>query len=322
MANHGTKQYEPDYICWHETEFMADRLVVRMTPHQRLMYRSLCQAAMFCSTRPYLPDVDTELYVLADADTLEQWKQNRDAVLVKFYPVEIDGKPMLAHKRLLADWDRIIEIVNQKRAAASSGGKARAKQMASTSQADAAKLKLKAETEIETEIKTENKQETEIETANKQETEIETETANRNGNSKGAVADGVSEPGQQGYTREDQERYIYGIAALFENYVPNGADPQLFTPLLPSNQPQKIASAMRWAFTRSSGWGSGKPAEITSAEQFVRAFPEIAKQYDKYYASAAKKPHEVDNDFSEPDSEHPPMPDEDDVELSKIFEVE
>jgi hypothetical protein len=308
MANHGTQQYQPEYICWHEIEFMADRLVVRMTPHQRLMYRSLCQAAMFCSTRPYVADDDTELFVLADADSLEHWQQNRDAVLVKFRPVEIDGKPMLAHKRLLSDWERIIEIVNQKRAAASNGGKARAKQMASTSQADAAKLKLKLKTNTETE----NKQET------------ETQTSNRNGNSKGTVAGGFSFPAQQEYSREEQERYICGIAALFEKYVPNGVDPHLFTPLLSSNQPQKIASVMRWAFTRSSGWGKGKPGEITSAEQFIRAFPEIARQYDKYHARATKKPHEVDNDFPEPDSEYPRLPDEADVELSKskIFEIE
>lgn len=92
--------------------------------------------------------------------------------------------------------------------------------------------------------------------------------------------------------------------------------------LLPSNEPQKIASAMRWAITRSSGWGKGKPCEITSAEQFVSAFPEIARQYDKYYARAAKKPHEVDNNFPEPDSEYPPFPDGEDVEKGRVFEVE
>lgn len=134
MASDSKKQFKLDYVCWHENEFMADRHVVRMTPHQRLMYRSLCQAAMFCSTRPHLPDDDDQLFILADADSLEHWKQNRDAVLVKFYPEEIDGKPMLAHKRLLADWDQILEGVNQKRAAASRGGQARAKQMAGTSQ--------------------------------------------------------------------------------------------------------------------------------------------------------------------------------------------
>src|ERR1019366_1215977 len=306
MANHSKQQYQPDYICWHETEFMADRRVVRMTPHQRLMYRSLCQAGMFCSTRPYVPDDDIELFVLADADSLEHWKQNRDAVLVKFHPVEIDGKPMLAHKRLLADWDQINESVNQKRAAASSGGKARAKQMAGTSQADAAKLKLKANTETES----------------KQESETQTQTANRNGKSKNTVAGGISGPVQQECSREEQERYICGIAALFENYIPTRADADVFTPLLSSHQPQKIASAMRWAFTRSSGWGKGKLGEITSAEQFVRAFPKIARQYDRYYARAAKKPHEVDNDFPEPDSEYPPFPDGEDVDFSKSMIIE
>jgi hypothetical protein len=69
--------------------------------------------------------------------------------------------------------------------------------------------------------------------------------------------------------------------------------------------------------------GKAVAVEIASAEQFVRAFPKIAEQFDKDYARAAKKPHEVDNDFPEPDSEYRPFPDRD-VKLSKprVFEVE
>jgi len=107
----------PEYICWHENEFMADRAVVRMQPHQRLMYRALCQVARYCETRPYLPDDDNELYVLADADSLDHWKANREAILVKFQRVTVDGKPMLAHKRVLADAAQYEEWLAQKRGA-------------------------------------------------------------------------------------------------------------------------------------------------------------------------------------------------------------
>jgi hypothetical protein len=109
------KKYEPVYLCWVETDFMGDRTVMRMTPHQRLMYRALCQAAMFCSSRPWLPDDDNELYLLADADSLEHWKANRDVVLTKFYPDLVDGKPMLAHKRILHDWDKLMAYNEQQR---------------------------------------------------------------------------------------------------------------------------------------------------------------------------------------------------------------
>lgn len=105
---------------------MADRIVMRMTPHQRLMYRALCQVAMFCSSRPYLPDNDEELYLLADADSLEHWKANRAVVLQKFYKIGVDGNPMLAHKRLLSDWDRHVAAQEQKIAAGRASAKSRA----------------------------------------------------------------------------------------------------------------------------------------------------------------------------------------------------
>jgi len=92
----------PTYICWHEQDFIGDRLVVRMTPHQRLMYRALCQVARFCDTQPYLPDDDNELFVLADADSLEHWQENRDAVLAKFQRITIDGKPERARAGAVA----------------------------------------------------------------------------------------------------------------------------------------------------------------------------------------------------------------------------
>lgn len=115
----------PAYICWFENDFMADRAVIRMTPHQRLMYRALCQVARYCETRPYLPDDDNELYVLADSDSLDHWKDNREDVLRKFQRVVIDGKPMLAQKRVLAGAEDYEEWLAQKKAAGKSSAKAR-----------------------------------------------------------------------------------------------------------------------------------------------------------------------------------------------------
>jgi hypothetical protein len=116
----------PIYILWHEGDFIADRAVMRMTPHQRLMYRCLCQVARFCETRPYLPDDDNELYVLADADSLEHWKANREAVLAKFQRVLIDGKPMLAQKRVLSDHADYQSYLEQKSGAGRASANARA----------------------------------------------------------------------------------------------------------------------------------------------------------------------------------------------------
>jgi uncharacterized protein YdaU (DUF1376 family) len=115
----------PKYICWFENDFMADRVVIRMTPHHRLMYRALCQVARYIETRPYLPDDDNELYLLADADSLEQWKANREAVLVKFSRVTIDGKPMLAQKRVLKEAAKYDEFVESRSKAGKASAEAR-----------------------------------------------------------------------------------------------------------------------------------------------------------------------------------------------------
>lgn len=104
----------PSYICWHENDFMGDRAVIRMTPHQQLMYRSLCIVARFCETRPYLPDEDNELWLLADADSLEHWKANREAVLVKFHKEIVAGKPMLSQRRVVTDHEAYQQWLNQK----------------------------------------------------------------------------------------------------------------------------------------------------------------------------------------------------------------
>ena len=97
-------EFQPQYLCWFEGEFTADLYV--LTPHQRQMYRSLCQAAFFCSSRPYLPDEDEDLCLLANADSLEHWAKNKDAVMKKFTLVTVRGNRLWAHKRLIADWEK------------------------------------------------------------------------------------------------------------------------------------------------------------------------------------------------------------------------
>ena len=130
MSNKKTsaQKYQPKYIFWHELEFMGDQQVaVGMSNLQRHFYRALCIQGMFCSTRPYLPDDDNQLWVLADAGSLKVWQENRDAVLVKFQPVEVGGVKVLAHKRLLRDWDLLLKDHNKKVKAGRAGGFAKSK---------------------------------------------------------------------------------------------------------------------------------------------------------------------------------------------------
>jgi len=97
--------YKPPYMRWFEGDFWADRAVIRMTWLQRHFYRALLLASFRCDTRPYLPDDDAQLWVLADAKSAKAWKENREAVLVKFTPLTDDkGRPVLSNKRVLEEW--------------------------------------------------------------------------------------------------------------------------------------------------------------------------------------------------------------------------
>jgi hypothetical protein len=118
---------KPLYQPWNEEAFRADLHVGAMAPTQRWMYRTLLQAAFFHSTRPYLPDDDAQLWLLAGCESPKQWERNKDVVRVMFTPVEVGGERLLSQKRLLADWNRIEEKREALAEAGRKGGKANAK---------------------------------------------------------------------------------------------------------------------------------------------------------------------------------------------------
>jgi len=118
---------KPLYQPWNEEAFRADLHVGAMTPTQRWMYRTLLQAAFFHSTRPYLPDDDAQLWLLAGCESPKQWERNKDVVRLMFIPVEVAGARLLSQKRLLSDWNRIEEKREALAEAGRKGGKANAK---------------------------------------------------------------------------------------------------------------------------------------------------------------------------------------------------
>ncbi len=125
--NFTQQRFTPEFIKWDEEAFQSDLYVARrMTPTQRNMYRALCQAGMWCSTRPYLPTDDEELCLLADAESLEHWLANKDVIMKKFSQTEHEGQQVWANKRMLAEWEYIMEVVAKNRERASKGGRARA----------------------------------------------------------------------------------------------------------------------------------------------------------------------------------------------------
>jgi uncharacterized protein YdaU (DUF1376 family) len=103
------QEYQPPYQFWHEADFWSDQCVSRgMTFMQRHLYRALLQAAFYCSTRPYVPNNDDELWKLADAGSLDNWMQNKAAILVKFQEIEVKGVKVFSHKRLMRDWRKLV----------------------------------------------------------------------------------------------------------------------------------------------------------------------------------------------------------------------
>jgi hypothetical protein len=129
------KPITPKFIPWSELDFWNDPVVVQaMNWMQRHLYRALLLKAHVCATRPYLPDDDNQLWLLADAGSLKNWTDNKEPILQKFTREVIDGKPMLAHKRVLSDWANTIEYYEGKREAARQGGLARAKHMAANAE--------------------------------------------------------------------------------------------------------------------------------------------------------------------------------------------
>ena len=121
------QQYQPPYQFWHEQDFSSDEHVAYgMDWLQRHFYRTLCQKAFICSTRPYLPTSDDELWLLADAGSRERWIENKDKIMVKFHPVKIGGMELWAHKRLLRDWALLVKYSSKKAKAGRAGGRAKA----------------------------------------------------------------------------------------------------------------------------------------------------------------------------------------------------
>src|SRR5579864_9261489 len=102
-----------------------------MTPHQRLMYRCLLQACFEETTRPNLPDDDDRLWKLANADSKKQWDKNKSVIKSKFDVIEVKGISLLRHKRVEADWNRLLE----KRLALIEGGRSGGLARASKAQA-------------------------------------------------------------------------------------------------------------------------------------------------------------------------------------------
>lgn len=119
------------YQPWNEEEFQADLFVRKMNKFEKWIYRTLLQAMFFHTTRPYLPKDDDVLWMLADCDDVEEWNKHKAKVLRMFSVEVVAGREMLAHKRVLRDWQRLLEKREALAERGRSGGLAKAKRESS-----------------------------------------------------------------------------------------------------------------------------------------------------------------------------------------------
>jgi hypothetical protein len=276
--------YEPDYMCWHEQDFWGDRYVISMTKLQRHFYRALLQAAFFCSTRPHLPDDDEELSLLADADDVEVWKRNRQAVLRKFEPfTDDDGRELLRHRRLERDWEQLIAGVEQKRR----GGKARHARAKQTSAGAEQVLPSASQTETENRnLKPERKTEKEIET----ETEI---TVGSVSGSAPSHTDGVGNRGESGsvLSSAQQKEQASLLVDVWANAMDDFGEVETspFIQLLSQGIPaQEIKQVLLW-LDRSNYWGKPGKGQLEGPEGFRKAYSAIRRSYQNYKSKISEK---------------------------------
>src|SRR5260370_38700610 len=129
MKNNSS-DFKPIFIHWYEDDFQADLAVRRMTSRQRAFYRNFLMYCYFGDKRPYLAADDEELWLIADADSKQEWLENKKAILTKFTERLTKGGPRLANKRVREEWQVIEDWLTQKKKAGLASAAARRRENA------------------------------------------------------------------------------------------------------------------------------------------------------------------------------------------------
>lgn len=87
---------------------------------QRWMYRTLCQKAFVCSTRPFPPNDDGILWKLSGCPSRAVWDQHKESVKAMFVPSIVNAIPVLFRQRLDDDWAKLQGIRESRRESAGS----------------------------------------------------------------------------------------------------------------------------------------------------------------------------------------------------------
>src|SRR5947209_17370410 len=97
--------YKPPFMPFYVRDFYGDFRVRIMTPRQRAMYRSLLDNAWMALIPCHVPNDPEQLWLMADADSPEQWQRDKEPVM-RMFNLTDDGK-FYFKNRQIEEYDHI-----------------------------------------------------------------------------------------------------------------------------------------------------------------------------------------------------------------------
>lgn len=251
-------------------------------------YRALLQQSYFCSTRPYLPNNDEELWLLADAESLEQWREHKAAVMRKFHLVTIEEVQYWAHKRLLSDWRLVLAAAaNASAAGKKSGEVRRSKRTLNARSTEANESSTNVEQNKTKQNQTEKPKETEKQNVNENQTQQQS----------GSVASSQAEDLKSAWV---DYRLKHG------KLVDDDMDPEPFQQLIDSGVPAREVKQVIFWLPRSDYWDKSGEGQLAGPVGFRKAYPAIRKVYENYRAAIEERRNKGQNQSDSGDENYIP----------------
>lgn len=315
-----SKKPTVSYLRWDEPAFWADRVVAsRMTTHQRHLYRALLLAALWCPTRPDLPNDDNELYLLADADDVADWQKNKAPILTKFHEGEVDGVKVLYNNRLRREWEVFIEAHDRfagQAEAKKSKLSARAKKAADArwkNAKDASDIDPDATRMPGMPLKDTETKPTENSNSNQKRKQPEPNPAGAQASGSGSSLNALHSSGESdsgsGFGAQDRAEVdrLLGkgpavtmaqqaeaktkLCSLIDGIFPDdlATDPLDLVALLRRDNPQMVLDVVTWAWEKSDYWFKQEKGKIKDIPGLSNAYNAMKQSYLSYWQTAKER---------------------------------
>jgi hypothetical protein len=285
-----------------------------MTTHQRHLYRALLLAALWCPTRPDLPNDDNELYLLADADDVADWQKNKAPILTKLHEDEVDGVKVLYNNRLRKEW-AVFEEAHDKWQGQAEAKKsklsARAKKGADArwkNAKDASSIAPDATGTLGMPLKDTETKPTENSHSNQKREQPEPNPAGAQASGSGSPANAShsTNPSDSGSgfsaqdraevdrllgntpatTMAEQAEAKKNLCVLVDTIFGDPVDRADITSLLRRDNPQIVLDIIRWAWEKSDYWFKKEKGMVKNPAALYNAYPPMKQSYLSYWQTA------------------------------------